>query len=141
MNETEIVGQLAVHGDRIWSVLQYWTSVSFGIMVAGHFAADRIHWSVLALFGLLYIAFSNVCLDMLNFDSSTIRAGLDQLQSMADNGAALGRIGQNFVENSPLSNQTLLSQFFWILTGFGLFLTTLAYPAYCHFKSKKSLTD
>ena len=125
MTETEIVGQLAVHGDRIWSILQYWTSVSFGILVAGHFAANRIHWSVLILFSALYSAFSNACLDMFYFDASTIQAGLHQLQSMADSGEALGQIAQNFIENSPLANQTSLTRIFWRFMGLGLFLMTL----------------
>lgn len=141
MTETEIVGQLAVHGDRIWSILQYWTSVSFGILVAGHFAANRMHWSVLILFGALYSAFSSVCLDMFVFDASTIRAGLHQLQSMADRGEPLGQIGQNFIESSPLANQTLLNRIFWSFMGLGLFLTTLAYPAYCYVKSRISPTE
>ena len=136
MNEVEIVGQLAVHGDRTWSILQYWTSVSFGILVAGHFAANRIHWAVLGVFGLLYFVFSYVCYEMFMFDSKVITAGLAQLQNMVDNDEAIGPIGLSFIENSPLNNLTLVKRLMWNFMGLGLFLTTLGYPAYCHLKSR-----
>jgi hypothetical protein len=43
MTEAEILAGLAAHGDRVWSVMQYWTSVSFGLLIAAHFAAERIN--------------------------------------------------------------------------------------------------
>jgi hypothetical protein len=138
MTEAELVAQMAAHGDRLWSITQYWTSVSFGILIAGHFAADRIHWSILVFFGLLYLAFSDACYGMLVFDSGAIRAGLDQLQSMVDDGEPLGHIGKNFIENAPLNNQTLGTELRSAFMALGLLLTTLAYPAYCHVRSRKS---
>jgi hypothetical protein len=136
MTEAELVAQMAAHGDRLWSIAQYWTSVSFGILIAGHFAAERVHWLALVFFGMLYLVFTSVCYNMLVFDSSVIRAGLDQLQSMADKGQQLGHIGKSFIENAPLNNQTPGKRMAQLLMGIGLLLTTLAYPAYCHIKSK-----
>ena len=136
MTEAEILAQLAVHGDRLWSILQYWTSVSFGMLIAGHFAADRMHWLALVLFCTLYILFSRNCLSMIVFDASVIRAGLDQLQSMADAGEPLGHIAQNFIDNAPLNNSSQGKYWATRAMAGGMFLSTLAYPAYCHFKSR-----
>jgi hypothetical protein len=140
MTEAEILEQLATHGDRMWSILQYWTSVSFAILIAGHFTADRIHWLVLAFFGILYACFSLLFTNMVQFDSSVITAGLDHLQQMAEEGQQLSLIGQTFISESPLSKQnpSLVTSSAMRLAFIGLFLATLVYPTYCHLKSKNS---
>ena len=136
MTEAEILEQLATHGDRVWSIVQYWTSVSFAMLIAGHFAADRVHWLVLIWFGLLYAAFTLTFVSMAVFDGQVIRAGLVQLQGIGGEGRELGLIGQTFVTDAPLQNPGVIRRIAGLLMFFGLFFTTLVYPAYCHFKNK-----
>ena len=77
---------------------------------------------------------------MVQFDSSVIKAGIDQLQRMADEGEQLSLIGQGFIAEGPLStqNRSLVRMTATRVAFFGLFLATLVYPAYCHLKSRKS---
>ena len=140
MTEAEIVEQLATPGDRIWSIFQYWTSVSFAILIAGHFSAERIHWLVLVFLGILYASFSLLFSNMVQFDSSVISAGLVQLQRMAEEGQQLSLLGQTFITEGPLSMQNPSPEMTSVtrLAFFGLFLATLVYPTYCHLKSRKS---
>lgn len=141
MTEAEILEQLASHGDRMWSIFQYWTSVSFALLIAGHFAADRIHWLVLVFFGILYASFTYTFVNMAQFDASVIRTGLDQLSAIAEEGQHLSMLGETFISESPLSkeNPYALSGFASSIAFIGLFLAALIYPAYCHIKGKKSL--
>jgi hypothetical protein len=142
MSEAEILEQLAAHGDRMWSIFQYWTSVSFAILIAGHFAAERLHWMVLVFFGLLYASFTFNFVNMVQFDSSVIRAGIDQLELLVEEGQQLTLIGQTFITEGPLSrqNRSLVRALVIQLAFSGLSIATLVYPAYCHLKSKKSRT-
>ena len=140
MTEAEILEQVVTHGDRIWSIFQYWTSVSFAILIAGHFAAERIHWVVLAFFGTLYASFSLFFADMIQFDANVISAGLDQLQQMVEEGEQIGLMAQTFIAEGPLSKQNK-SLLLIVATRFaflGLFVATLVYPTYCHVKLRKS---
>lgn len=142
MTEAEILEQLATHGDRVWAILQYWTSVSFAILIAGHFSAARMHWLVLIFIGMLYVSFTFMFTEMLQFDASVIRAGLDQLQKIVEEDKQLSLIGHAFITEAPLNqqNRSLLTISANRLAFLGLFLVTLVYPAYCHLKSRKTRT-
>ena len=44
--------------DRMWSLIQWWASISFGLLVIAHIAADRIGLYLAVLISMLYTGFS-----------------------------------------------------------------------------------
>ena len=91
MNENEILEHMALHGDRVWSNLQFWTSVSFGLLIAAHIAAANVSKSVLAAILVLYMFFTATFMGMVLYDIEVIRAGGMQLKMLAD----AGPVGQS----------------------------------------------
>lgn len=134
MTEAEILADMAGHGDRIWAMLQYWTGVSFGLLVAAHFAADRLNKYALFILLLLYTAFTFSVLRMQQFDQGMILAGIAQLTLMAENNENLTLLGKNLLTLSPLAQMSPFYKGLNIFMGAGLYITSIVYPIYCHRK-------
>ena len=131
MTEAEVVAQAAFHGDRIWSVTQYWTSVCFGLLIAAHFVAARIHWLALAAFLFIYVLFSMHCADMLMFDTAVIRAALESLEQIKQL-EELGPLGEAFLAEAPVSTPGVFKQVQTMGLFLGMFCVCIGYPVYCH---------
>ena len=58
MSEPEILELVFAIFDRYWNVVQWWASVSFGLLLVAHFAAERLrlHWVVGVV--ILYAVYS-----------------------------------------------------------------------------------
>jgi len=39
MTEADLLSQLSSFGNFLWSLMQYWTSISVGILIASHFVS------------------------------------------------------------------------------------------------------
>lgn len=60
MSEAELLLLGSESLDRMWSLIQWWASISFGLLVIAHIAADRIGIYVAVLVSMLYTGFSFV---------------------------------------------------------------------------------
>ncbi|MEP5570097.1 MAG: hypothetical protein ABJN62_19810 [Halioglobus sp.] len=58
MTEAELVMVASEAFDRVWSLLQWWASVSFGLLVVAHIASHRIGTYLAILVPVLYTCFS-----------------------------------------------------------------------------------
>lgn len=137
MTEAEILTEIAVHGDRIWAIMQYWTSVCFGLLIAAHLTAARVSGYVIAIFLILYSIFTFQLMTMLRFDMKVIQAGIMELERLADSGETLGLTAQAVVENGPVAHDTWYTLLLRRVTGVGMFIATIAYPIYCHRKANR----
>ena len=135
MTEVEILSEMTTHGDRIWSILQYWTGVCFGILVAAHLTAWRVSLIVIAVFLTVFSLFTLQLVNMLTYDMGVIRAGAVELASMADKGADLGSIARTVLSSSPAVSNDPYAIFLRYSVLPAMFIVTLAYPIYCYFKS------
>ena len=125
---------MAIHGDRVWSNLQFWTSVSFGLLIAAHIAATNVSKSVLAVILVLYMLFTTTFLRMILYDMEVIRAGGMQLEMLADAGAQLSLMSRTTLDHGPLLNETWYTSIpSYGMVG-GLLLVTLLYPIHRHRK-------
>ena len=66
-----------------------------------------------------------------------IRAGLDQLQLITDEGKSMSLLGQALLDYAPLNNSTAISSIATFLAFMGMFFASLAYPLYCQLKFRK----
>ena len=131
MTEADLLSQLTTVGSFIWSLMQYWTSVSIGFLIGSHFVANRLNAIVLTLFILIYIFFTVQITILIRLQVQEIAAiGMD-LNNMADNGIVLSNAARVFLEQSPVVNQTLAGQITRLLMFGSMFLLTIFYPLYC----------
>jgi hypothetical protein len=136
MTEAEILADIASHGDRVWAILQYWTSVSFGLLVASHFAAEQVNKYALIALLLIYSFFTFTLYQMLHFDQGMILSALAQFETMVDAGASLSLVAQNIIVTSPMASVTPFDRAIRVLMGAGLYFVSIIYPIYCHWKPK-----
>ncbi len=134
MNEVEILQILSIYNDRAWSHLQFWTSVSFGLLIAAHFAAANVSRSVLVVVLVLYILFTATIIPVIRFETQAIIAGGSQLEMLADEGAKLSLISRAALDYGPLLNDTWYTRIPRQGMVLGLFLVTLFYPIQCYRK-------
>ena len=137
MTEVELLAQQSSAGDFLWSLLQYWTGVSMGVLIAAHLAASRLGWVIIAIFLVTYIAFSFQVAGLVRLNVEIIRGTILEFQSLSDQGIALGRPAQAFLEYSPLANQTWLGRTGSVVMGYGMFLITCVYPISVKLKAEK----
>lgn len=123
MTEAEVLAEVTSHGDRIWSIVQYWSSISFGLLIAAHITAHRTALSVLVTFLALYTLFTIQLWGMLRFDFQVISAGIDQLRSMA-NSDELSAMGTSVIRHGPTANDNVYTIGLRWIIGLGLFLAT-----------------
>ena len=131
MTEADLLSQLTTVGSFIWSLMQYWTSVSIGFLIGSHFVANRLNAIVLTLFILIYILFTVQITILMRLQIQEIVAiGMD-LNNMADSGIVLSNTARVLLEQSPVMNQTLAGQITRLLMFGSMFLLTIFYPLYC----------
>ena len=58
MNEGEILEQLFGVYDRYWTIVQWWSSVSFSLIIVAYLAADRLSKGIVATLLGLYTLYS-----------------------------------------------------------------------------------
>ena len=137
MNEFEIFQLLAVHVERVWSDIQFWTSVSFGLLIAAHLAAANVSRSVLVVVLALYILFTISVMPAIRYETQAIKAVGRQLEMIADEGAKLSPVSRAALDYGPLLNDTWYTRIPRQGMVLGLFLVTLLYPIHCYRKRSR----
>ncbi|MGC5198187.1 hypothetical protein, partial [Aphanothece microscopica] len=64
MTENDLIDAIFAIYDRYWNIIQWWGSVSFGLIAVAHFAAEKLNVYLLLLLVMLYSLFTGwVALD------------------------------------------------------------------------------
>jgi hypothetical protein len=137
MTEAEILEQMTSNGARFWSVLQYWTSVCFAVLIAAHLTRGKVSGIVVGIFLIFYAGFSMLIFRMITLDIEMIRGGLTALEELTGSGNTLGPISHAALEHGPVRSPSRFSQVSIRLTLAGMFAFTLCYPVLCLFTSKE----
>ena len=58
MTERDLVEAMFAIFDRYWNIIQWWGSVSFGLIAVAHFAVEKLNFYLLMLLIMLYGLFS-----------------------------------------------------------------------------------
>ncbi len=136
MTEADLLSQLTSFGDFLWSLMQYWTSISIGILIASHFVASRLNGYILAVFIIIYTVFTVQIVTLMSLQLQAIKGIFMDLEIMADKGVALSYTARQILEYSPIANDTLINQSIRLAMTGGLFLVTISYPIYCNRKAE-----
>jgi len=89
MTEYERIYLASDYLNRTWGVMQFWASISFGLIAVAHFSSK--HLTTLATPGLtiLYIAFTLFVLSILKLNGYVVDGFLQDLRYLQGGGAAL----------------------------------------------------
>ena len=89
MSESEILEFIFDVYDRYWTVVQWWASVSFGLLLVAHFAADRLRLQWLVGVVVLYAIYTLWVYLLLDYNMDIAFAYMRDLQALLDNDSVL----------------------------------------------------
>jgi hypothetical protein len=136
MTEADILAQITVYAEQISANMQYWTSVSFGVLVAAHLTKGQVSGVIIAFALIFYAGFTWLMASTTLFQIGIIKSGVLALAQLAESGQTLSLIGEEAIRSGPLANTTASTLFARRAVLLGMFLLTCAYPIYCFYTSK-----
>lgn len=125
MSEAEILEQLFSVFDRYWFIVQWWASVSFGLIMIAYFAADKLRALLLGTVLGLYLIYSGWVYMLLVYNIDIATGLLLDLNSLSSAGELKSQGARAAIENpfviygTWLGNIALPSTFFcmyWLST-------------------------
>lgn len=137
MSEYEILDLYYSNQSQITLIMQWWVSVTFGLLAVGHFGAEKLNVFLLSLLVVLYSSFSFVMSGFFVEKSDTMRGYLGDLNALQQNGAALSPSTVEFVESGLQPIPWLANLIFLIALG-GMFLATIGYVIYAYLRERQS---
>ncbi len=140
MTIAQLLAEMSTSQERIWAILQYWSSVSFGLIVAMHVIQSQLKWVVVSLLLIVYTCYTTFCLFFLR-----------QAIIMAEGASAQARIMLTELKTQG-SDMTIMreameasfSNYNYAATlGFlvpiGLYLITIAYTVYRQIEIRREM--
>jgi hypothetical protein len=133
MTMAELMAALSTAQERIWLISQYWTSVSFGLIIAAYVVSKKLHIVMMTTVLVFYVAFTVFCASLARQAIVLcegifweIQLKLDQLEA---NGEALDNIRRGFDEGFEYYNLSIANLAFG-----GLFFTVIAFVTYSQYR-------
>ena len=130
--ELQIAAQYMELRTVFWNFVLYWTSVSFGLMVAAHVAARNMHMQIIVMITFLYVAFT-VWLGYAFYSNTAMVYGfMEDLRAIGElesKGAASILLVHERAASSPFAAWSFLA------SAGGTFLGTITFLWYSHLKS------
>lgn len=134
MSEAEILEQLFSIFDRYWFIVQWWASVSFGLIMIAYFAADKLSSFLLVIVLGLYVIYSGWVYMLLVYNVDVAYGLFEDLNSLSSAGALKSQGAKVALENPFVTYGTWLGMIALPAT----FFSCIGYLLYAHFRSRKS---
>lgn len=131
MTESEIIENVFKIFDRYWSMIQWWASVSFGLIAVAHFAVDKLSRVLVALLILLYMLFTAWVVDFYFFNVQ-ILAGFRQDLSQLGDTAHFGT--RSLLDSSIVKGGLVLQDIAFVMT----FVGAVGYLIYTFVRHERS---
>ena len=132
MNEADLIYHLSETINRSWALIQWWASISFGLLLVAHFASDRLNRYLLIFLSALYLGFSILMMAVLQKNVGVTNAVYVDLAKLAESSEAITATGRFWLENRGISFQILLP-----ITLLGTFIGVWGYLIYCYRKQSQ----
>ncbi|MDN4501903.1 hypothetical protein QX776_05795 [Alteromonadaceae bacterium BrNp21-10] len=133
MSEDLIIELMNEYLNRTWSIMQFWASVSFGLIAVSHLAVKHLNVLMAIIISLLYSSFTLFVVSILSLNISVVNGFIQDLQNMLDAGTL---VTQGAL--SVINNDTGVLQMVAIFTAFlGTFFGTLFFLWYSYAKNNK----
>jgi hypothetical protein len=134
MSEAEIAYQISETFNRIWSMQQWWASISVGMIVLAYVASEKLNTFLVTIVIFLYSAFSFYIFQLLGRNWESISGYITDLQRLADSGQELA--AGTLVYMQP-QNPIVVALI--IITMFGTYAVCSAYLVYSYFRGKRNI--
>ena len=132
MSEAEITYQLSEIFNRVWSMQQWWASISFGLIVLAHVASERLNALLVVIVVTLYSAFTFFVFHMLGRNWESVTGYIADLQQISDSGQKLGD-----GTLALMQPQNEVANVLIIVALYGTYAGCNAYPLYRYFSSRR----
>lgn len=133
MSEYEILDLMTKTEDQRFNLIQWWASVTFGVIVLSHFAGRKLNLFLVILVVLLYVGFTLFVADL--FFGNVTQAALHRqdLAAMQALGAPLSEVSRQIIGEDP---QVLRGIGFYFAV-IGAFLGSISYLVYAFVRSDR----
>lgn len=132
MSEAEIMEQIFSIYDRYWVIVQWWASISFGLIMIAYLAADKLNGYILATVLVLYSVYSAWVFMLLVYNVDVAYGLAEDLASLQAAGKLETKGAQVILENPFVDYGTRLS----LLALPATFLACIGYLLYAYFQSR-----
>lgn len=136
MSEADILEQLFSVFDRYWVIVQWWASVSFGLIMIAYFAADKLRAFLLVVILVLYLVYSGWVFMLLVYNVDVAYGLFEDLASLKALGLLESKGAKAALENPYVGYGTNLGMIALPATFFAC-VGYLVY-AYLHARQSKS---
>ena len=128
MSESDIIAHLAFRNEMIWSLVQWWVSISFAIVVASYFGANRLSRLLVTVIIALYLLYTlTMCTEFLT-QMTYIAAIYKDLTALAESTQT------GFIAQSALDRRGGYTGPLVLLTMGVTFLVTIGFVVHCYRK-------
>lgn len=132
--ELQLIYQYTETASCVWSILAFWTSISFGLMAASYVAAKRLHTLIVVMITILYVSFTVYVGQRGNYASELLAAIQLDLTHISDKGALV-------FHSSEVVRTIGFDNLYARMSTFGTFAGTLIFLWYSHLKPGKDTTS
>jgi hypothetical protein len=87
MSEAEIMVQVSLNDEALWVMIQWWVSISFGLIALAHFGRNQLTLPLVILLALIYIAGTGVYWTVIQIYVQSSLDYFGDLRSLRDAGA------------------------------------------------------
>jgi hypothetical protein len=131
MSEYEILDLMTKTEDQRFNLIQWWASVTFGVIVLSHFAGRKLNLFLVILVVLLYVGFTLFVADL--FFGNLTQAALhrEDLAAMQALGMPLSEVSRQILGENP---QVLRGIGFYVAV-IGAFVGSISYLVYAFVRS------
>ena len=137
MNEYEIISLLREHSGSMVSMLQWWVSITLGILVAVHVVGEELNGYITGILVALYTGFTAMLRQLLISHGERAEQLAVDLRILQEQGIEVSTTAILIVDKQGGAPHPLI-----IVLGaicfFGLFFSTIAYVIYRYTKIKRA---
>lgn len=130
MTEAELLSEYALRIDRIWSMAQWWASITFAVLLAAHLGVRTLNRPIVSIIILLYTTFTVFVFLTIRANAKNVIAVKDSLLELEE----LTVLGAQMTGEGGASYLALIWYAILALT----YLSTIYYTFYCYLGKKDS---
>ena len=134
MSELDILEHLFSVYDRYWVIVQWWASVSFGLIMIAYFAADKLRALLLVVILVLYLIYSGWVFMLLVYNVEVAYGLFEDLAALNASGLLESKGAKVALENPYVGYGTNLGMVALPAT----FFSCVCYLVYDYIQARQS---
>lgn len=135
MSEYELIYLASEYINRTWNLLQFWASVSFGLIAVSHIASRHLTWAMVSIVSLLYVSFSIFVMSMISLNEKVVDGFLMDLEVLLEAGTLSTRGAEAIISFDP----NLVQRLAIMGASIGTCISTLFFLWYCFIRARRGL--